>query len=125
MTEIEFGRLQLRIMQALWEKKRATARDITTALEEFEPVDHKNVQTILYRLEKKGAVAHDEEQRAFIYYPLVNNVRVKHKEVSDFIERLFNGSAGELVSSMLDSENLSLEELKKIIEIVNDAGEKK
>lgn len=114
MTEMEFGRIQIRIMQLLWEKKRATAREITQALNEFEPIDHKNVQTILRRLEKKGALSHDIDNRTHIYYPVVNNEKTILQEVRNFIDKVFQGSPGSLVSTLIEYNKISIDELKNI-----------
>ena len=56
MSATQLGRVQLLIMQVLWEKRRATAREITQALSESEPVAHSTVQTLLRGLEDKGSV---------------------------------------------------------------------
>ena len=46
MSETQFGRLQFRIMQVLWDRGRVSAREITEALNAGEPVAHSTVQTI-------------------------------------------------------------------------------
>ena len=120
MTVQEFGRVQIRIMNYLWEHKKASAREITRSLNEYEPIDHKNVQTILRRLENKGAVAHDTDGRTFYYYPLVKKETMKLKEVRNFIDRVFHGSVENLVSSLIDNDDISLDELKSIIEIIDN-----
>ena len=56
MKKYYFGRVQMRIMQVLWKKKRASAREITDALNEFEPIAHSTVQTLLRTLENKNAI---------------------------------------------------------------------
>src|SRR5258708_2583366 len=69
MGEIQLGRMQFRIMQVLWDRGRANAREITGALNEAEPVAHSTVQTLLRQLEAKGAVGHDAVDRTFVFYP--------------------------------------------------------
>jgi len=114
MKELQFGRVQMRIMQVLWKKKRATAREITDALNEFEPIAHSTVQTLLRTLEDKGAIDHDVEDRTFIFYPLVNNEKVVKHATHDFIDRIFAGSADSMVSYLVKNQYISPEELKKI-----------
>ncbi len=63
MTATQLGRIQLLIMQVLWDKKRATAREITDAISEREEIAHSTVQTLLRGLEEKGAVDHAAEGR--------------------------------------------------------------
>ena len=66
MGETQLGRMQFRIMQVLWDRGRASARDITDALNEVEPVAHSTVQTLLRQLETKGAVGHEADNRTFV-----------------------------------------------------------
>jgi predicted transcriptional regulator len=107
----------MRIMQALWHKGRASAREITDALNEFEPIAHSTVQTLLRTLEIKGAVSHDEEERTFIFYPLVRNERVIRNAMQEFIDRMFNGSAEGLVSYLVRNGDLTPEEMRSISDL--------
>lgn len=113
------SRTQLKILNILWEKKRATAKDITDALNEKEPTAHSTVQTLLRRLERKGAVAHDADQRTFIFYPTISREHVKEGVVDDMIESLFHGSAKSIISYLVKNKYVSeseFEELHSLIE---------
>ena len=69
MGETQLGRMQFRIMQVLWDRGRASARDVTDALNErTEPVAHSTVQTLLRQLEAKGAVGHEADGRTFVFF---------------------------------------------------------
>ena len=120
MTKLQFGRVQMRIMQVLWEKKRATAREITDALNKFEPIAHKNVQTLIRILEDKSVVAHEIDNRTHIYYPLVTHEKVIIKAVRDFIDNTFQGSVGGLVSSIVKNRYMTPEELREIFKMFNE-----
>jgi BlaI family penicillinase repressor len=119
MGEIRLGRMQFRIMQVLWDRGRASAREITNALNESEPVAHSTVQTLLRQLEAKGAVGHEAEGRTFVFSPRLDEDRVKRTATRDLLERVFGGSVGGLVAHLLKDERLSrseLEELRRLIE---------
>ena len=120
MTVPRLGRVQLRIMQVLWERGRATAREITDALNEAEPIAHSTVQTLLRELEKKGAATHDREERTFVFRPLVASDEVKQDATRDFVERVFEGSPGGLVSHLLRNERISGKELSQIRTIIDN-----
>jgi BlaI family penicillinase repressor len=111
---MRFGRVQLRIMQVLWEKERANAREITLALNKIEPIAHSTVQTLLRKLEQKKAVDHDVEERTFIFYPLVRSDQVTHHAFRDFVNRIFAGSTGGLVSYLIKNEYISPDELGEV-----------
>lgn len=117
MSSEKFTRLQLRIMQALWQKKRATAREITDVLSAFEPIAHSTVQTLLRRLERRGAIGHDEKDATFEYYPLVKNERVVKQMLQELLDRMFAGSPQGMVSYLLKNRYVTPEELKGLSEL--------
>jgi BlaI family penicillinase repressor len=116
------GRVQLRIVQVLWRIGRANAREITETLNREEPIAHSTVQTLLRKLEAKGAVAHDVEDRTFVFYPLVQEESVKQGATRELMDRIFGGSAAGLVAYLLENERVSGEELAEIGKLI---GEKK
>lgn len=124
MTSTQLGRVQLRIMQVLWERGRATAREITEAINAAEPIAHSTVQTLLRGLEEKGSVAHEAQDRTFVFFPLVQEHEFKQSATRDLVERVFGGSVGSLVAHLLKNENVSREELDEIRKLINQRGKK-
>ncbi|WP_422928772.1 BlaI/MecI/CopY family transcriptional regulator [Singulisphaera sp. PoT] len=123
MSESQLGRLQFRIMQVLWDRGRVTAREITDALNEAQPVAHSTVQTLLRQLEAKGAVGHEATGRTFHFFANLKEDKVKRTATRDLLERVFGGSVGSLVAHLLKNERLSkqeLEELQRLIERKNE-----
>jgi BlaI family penicillinase repressor len=114
MTTPNIGRVQMRIMQCLWSQGRANARKITTLLNADEPIAHSTVQTLLRQLEEKNVVAHDSEDRTFVFYPLVRERDYKKGATQELIGRFFDGSPSELFAFLLENETVDSEELAKI-----------
>ncbi len=118
MGKRQLGRMQLRIVQVLWNRGQATAREITDSLNEAEPIAHSTVQTLLRQLEAKGAVGHKAEGRTFVFFPKVKEEKVKSTAARELLERVFGGSVGSLVAHLLRDERLSradLDELERLI----------
>ncbi len=124
MTSTQLGRVQLLIMQVLWDKGRATARDITDAINALEPIAHSTVQTLLRGLEEKGSVSHKTEGRTFVFYPLVKEDKFKQSATTDLVERVFGGNAATLVAHLLKNENVSRKEINEIRKLINRRGKK-
>ena len=122
MSNITFGRVQLRIMQVLWKKKRANAIEIARELNKVAPIAHSTVQTLLRKLEQKGAIDHDIKDRTFIFYPLVDAEKTTRYITRDLIDRVFGGSPAGMLSHLLKYEKISPEELEKIRELINNKG---
>jgi BlaI family penicillinase repressor len=87
MGETQLGRMQLRIMQVLWDRKRANAREITEALNESEPVAHRTVQALLRQLEAKAVMGHQAEDRTFVFFPWLKEDRVKRTAARELLDR--------------------------------------
>jgi BlaI family transcriptional regulator, penicillinase repressor len=122
MATNNFTRLQLRIMQVLWQKKKTTAREITDALSAFEPIAHSTVQTLLRRLEHRGAIGHEEQNATFLYFPIAQNQRVVKQAIQDVLDHLFAGSPQGMVSYLLKNRMVSPEELKELSELSEKKG---
>src|SRR3954447_105309 len=117
MANTRLGKVQFRIMQVLWDRGKAAARDITDALNGSSPhaaIAHSTVQTLLRKMEQKGVIAHRAEDRTFIYHPLVDEPSVTLSVPRDLIERVFGGSAAGLVAYLLREERIPRKELQKI-----------
>ena len=118
MTILQFGKVQLRIMNVLWRLKRATAREITDELNKQSPIAHSTVQTLLRTLEDKGAVNHEAEGRTFFFFPVVGGDQVIQTATDNFIEHIFGGSPGSMISYLVKNEYLSPQELKEIAKLL-------
>ncbi|MGO9469129.1 MAG: BlaI/MecI/CopY family transcriptional regulator [Isosphaeraceae bacterium] len=119
MGQTQLGRMQFRIMQILWDLRRASAREITDSLSAAEPVAHSTVQTLLRQLEAKGAVGHEANGRTFVFFPRLKEDRVKQTAARDLLERVFGGNVGSLVAHLIKNERLSrteLDELQRLID---------
>ena len=121
---IRLGRVQLRIMQVLWQKRRVSAKEITETLNADEPIAHSTVQTLLRGLETKAAAGHDVEGRTFMFFPLVREGQVARSVTRELVDRVFGGSVSETVAYLLKNEKVSPEELKEIRRLVNEQSRK-
>jgi len=119
MGETQLGRMQFQIMQVLWDRGRASAREITDALNASEAVAHSTVQTLLRQLEAKGAVGHDAEDRTFVFFPRLQEDRVKRTAAREMLDRIFGGNVGNLVAHLLKGERLSRDELDELHRLID------
>jgi BlaI family penicillinase repressor len=122
MTATKLGRVQLRIMQFLWSKGRATAREITDALNKSEPIAHSTVQTLLRALKDKGSIAHEVDGRTFVFVPLVKEDKYKRNAAGDLLHRVFGGDVRSLVAHLLQNEKVSRKELEEIRRMIEECG---
>lgn len=116
---ISLGSVQLRIMRVLWDEGEATARRITDVLSQSSPIAHSTVQTLLRKLEAKRAVAHEQRDRTFVFRPLVAESEVTRTAAQDLLTRVFQGSISGLVAHLLESEEVTPDEMKRLRALVD------
>lgn len=107
-------RAEEQIMHKLWELKKAYVKEVLENLPEPKPA-YNTVSTIIRILERKGVVAHEKTGKSYWYYPLLQKDEYKKQSLNKLIDGYFDGSFAELASFFAKEENLSSEELDKVI----------
>ena len=115
--------LELKVMNILWRLKKAFVKEI---IEEWpdEPIPSYNTVSTIVRIledEKKGKsyVGHKAFGRSHQYYPLITKREYQQRLMKNVLNNAFSGSLTGMVSSLLNSQKVSSEELdalKKLIE---------
>ena len=75
-----------KIMNLLWQQAPRTITQLTAALEQETDWSKHTVITMLNRMEKKGAVCHEEGERAKLFYPQAEREKVAAQETKGFLE---------------------------------------
>lgn len=114
------GKVQYQIMEVLWRLGPATARQITEELGRATPIAHSTVQTLLRQLESKGAVAHEVEDRTFVYRPLYQPSEVTETPLHELLVRFYQGSVVNLMSHLLKDEKISADELARLRRLLDE-----
>lgn len=108
------------IMSAVWELEgRISVRDV---LEHAYPNGEKaytTVQTVMNTLEKKKLLRREKIGLVYFYAPTRSRDDVVRSEMSSLVSRIFGGSIPALANSLLSLDDLSLDEIEKIKELLN------
>ena len=92
----------------------ASVREILESLPEDERVAYTTVQTLVYRLEEKGALRKVKKiGNAQLFQPAINESQYRSRLVRDLLD-LFGGSPRLLVSNLLENGALTLRDLKAL-----------
>ena len=100
------------IMTILWDLGTATADQVREALDD-RPHDS-TVRTMLRVLEEKGVVTHSVDGRTFIYRPIVERSRAQASAVRGLLQRLFDGSAEQLLVRLVEDRQLTPRQLERL-----------
>ena len=123
MKKIGLSETEWKLMDELWEEPPKTITQLTRALEEDTGWGKNVIITMLKRLEAKGAVRHEEGERAKQFYPAVSREDTALEETRGFLNRVYNGSLGLMVDAMVNSRSLSDREIEELKEILKKAEE--
>ena len=107
---------ELRLMQILWGKGRATVAEVAAALPKQLDLAYNTVLTTMRILETKGYLRHEKakDARAFVYVPVVAKEQATRSAVRQLLRRFFGDSPEALVLNLLDDETIAESELKNI-----------
>ena len=110
---------ELDILKVLWERGPSTVRAVYRELARGQDEDlaYNTVQTLLRLMEDKGLVNHAVHGRAFVYTACYT----RDDSTARFLDRVFDGAAGELVQSLLRSEKIAPAELARMQALIAEA----
>jgi BlaI family penicillinase repressor len=104
---------ELQILEKLWELGPASVREIQESLSEESRPAYTTVQTLISRLEQKGAVKRIKRVgSAFIFAASFSQQNVQRRFVNDLLD-LFGGSAVPVMAHLIDAGKLTLADLKQ------------
>ena len=113
-TRPRLSKAETRILEQYWKLGTASVREILESLPEDEQVAYTTVQTLVYRLEEKGAVRRVKKiGNAQMFEPSIDQSQYRSGLVRDLLE-LFGGSPRQLVSNLLESGAITLKDLKAL-----------
>ena len=113
---VTLTRRELDIMSVLWKLGNATVGDIRDALPD--DLAYPTVQTMLRVLETKGFVRHEQDGRAFRFYPRIAPNDAGDGALKRLVTKVYQGSRELLISRLIADEDISPEELKRMKKIL-------
>ena len=125
MEKINLSDGEWKLMNLLWQNPPKTITHLTKELEQTTGWGRNVIITMLKRLEAKGAVCHEEGERAKVFYPCVERDGAVIEETRGFLNRMYQGSLSLLVNAMVNSSGLSDEEIEELKAILDKAEEER
>jgi BlaI family penicillinase repressor len=114
MNKTRLSKAETRILEQCWKLGTCSVREILDSLPEDERVAYTTVQTLVYRLEQKGALRKVKKiGNAQLFETAINQSEFRSGLVKDLLE-LFGGSPRLLVSNLLETGTITLRDLKAL-----------
>lgn len=112
--------LELEIMKVLWETGPAAVQTVQERLPAERRLAYNTVQTMLNVLHRKEKVRRELQGRAYLYEPAVTRPQAARQAVGDLVQRMFDGSAEELVLSLVETRQLTPEKLARLMAMLEE-----
>jgi BlaI family transcriptional regulator, penicillinase repressor len=111
---------ELQILQVLWERGPSTVREVHEALQEEKALGYTTVLKLMQIMTTKGLVRRDENQRAHVYEAQQPAEKTKRQFAADMLERVFDGSARELMLHALAAQRSTREEIEELRHLLDE-----
>jgi predicted transcriptional regulator len=111
---------ELEILQVLWSRGPSTVREVHESLSATKQLGYTSVLKLMQIMTAKGLVTRSEDQRAHVYEAGEPAEKTKRQFALDMMQRVFQGSASELMLHALAGRHSSKEELKELRRLLDD-----
>jgi len=111
---------ELEILRVLWTRGPSTVREVHESLREQKALGYTTVLKLLQIMTGKGTVRRNEEQRAHVYEACLPATETKRQLAGDVLQRVFEGSATELMLHALAGRRTSKKELKELRKLLDE-----
>jgi BlaI family transcriptional regulator, penicillinase repressor len=111
---------ELEILRVLWTRGPSTVREVHESLREQKALGYTTVLKLLQIMTAKGTVRRNEEQRAHVYEACLPATETKRQLAGDVLQRVFEGSASELMMHALAGRRTSKKELEELRRLLDE-----
>src|SRR5579862_2112049 len=111
---------ELEILLILWSRGPSTVREVYAAVREMKALGYTSVLKFLQIMTTKGIVRRNETQRAHVYEACKPAEQTKRQVAGDMLQRVFEGSASQLMMHALAGRKASAEEIKELRHLLDE-----
>jgi predicted transcriptional regulator len=111
---------ELEILRVLWTRGPSTVREVHDSLNEKRAMGYTSVLKFLQIMTAKGTVRRNETQRAHVYEACLPAEQTKRQLAGDMLQRVFEGSASQLMMHALAGRKASREEIEELRRLLSE-----
>ena len=117
---MELTNAEWKLMEALWDRSPLTGRELTEQMQAQCGWSRSTTLTLLSRMELKGAVTSDSSGGKKLFSPLLLREDAAMQETESFLERVYKGSVGLMLSSLTKKQALTKAEIDELYGILKE-----
>ena len=125
MESMKLNASEWNVLNCLWENHPRTVMQLVADLEDSVGWAKSTTITTLRRMEEKGLVHVEQAGRGKSYTPAVEREQAMIDETHSFLDRVYQGSVGLMMSAMAKRQELSADEVAELRAILDQIGEGK
>jgi BlaI family transcriptional regulator, penicillinase repressor len=111
---------ELEILRILWSRGPSTVREVYESLSETKDLGYTTVLKLLQIMTTKGTVRRNETQRAHVYEAGIPAEQTKRQLAGDILQKVFEGSASQLMMHALAGRRASREEIEEMRRLLDE-----
>lgn len=116
--------VELQILRILWDDGPSIARHIHDSLQRFKQTTYSTTVKMLSVMLDKGLLKRDDDAKPQVYRPAKAQQRTQKQMLGNLIDRVYDGSAAQLMMHALSSKKATPEEIAQIRELLNEMEDK-
>ncbi|SHI30865.1 Predicted transcriptional regulator [Tangfeifania diversioriginum] len=106
-------------MNVFWKKGPMFVKELKKEFSD-QKLHYNTLSTIVRGLEEKGFIDHEQFGNTHRYFAALSKEEYKKKTLGNVVKKYFDNSYKNVVSLLVEEENISLEELKKLIDEIEN-----
>ena len=122
--EIKVTNSEWYVMNCLWEKSHLSLMQLVPLLKESAGWSKSTSATMVRRMTEKDLIGYEEKGKTKYFFPKVKKQDVVVQETRDFLQRIYDGSVGMMMSALVRQNDLSQEDILELQEILKAAQTK-
>ena len=115
----ELTKTEERVMQVLWNLKKAFVKDIIEAMPDDPKPPYNTISSVVRLLEKKGYVDYKAYGKTYEYFPAISKASYRKASFKKIFTGYFDNSVESLLSFMIKEQKLTEADIKKIKEMID------
>ena len=114
------GDLEVDVMGIVWSLNKATVKDVFEVMYKRRGLAYTTIMTVMNRLAIKGILEQDKTTVPYIYRPLIKRDQMANSMIGEVVDRLLEGSAGAVVSYLIDGGKIKGEEIADLKALIKE-----
>lgn len=119
--DINISESEWTVMEVLWDNPLSSIGEIKKSLVDTGWSDS-TIKTLVRRLVSKKAIAINDDETNYRYYPLISQKECRLKETKSFINRVYDGSVSMLITNLAANSKLTKKETEELMSLIDKMG---